>query len=194
MAAKGSPELPDFPLRVGRVARAHALRGEVVLQLLRRREHAADLKSLALRRLARPLDVELEHPDETLERHRVTHVRWLDPVRAVLRLEGVEDRDAAEALQGAYLDVDPERLAPELCDAVDACFGARVLDADAGDHLGWVGAIRDNGAQALLEIELDGGGEALVPVVPELVTETGVDEEGRFVRVRPLPGLLEVNR
>lgn len=186
----------EFPYRVGRIARAHGLEGDVVAQLFRRRDHALDPERLAAKRLKRPMPVEIEHADETLEQLFVTRVRWLDPVRVVLRFDGVVDRDAAEDLVGAYLDFDPERLAPELSDEVDRCFDARVLDADSGRRLGEVEAIRDNGAQALLELRLEGDEEpsALVPVVPELVVEIGADDEGRWVRLRPLPGLLEVNR
>lgn len=183
-----------FTYRVGRIGRPHGLRGELVLQLFRRRDRS-DVVGPRWVRLRAALEAELEHPDERLERVRVTHIRWVDPLRTVLRLDGVQDRLAAERLLGCYFDLDPGRLVPELNDDVDGCFGARVLDAESGTLLGSVFAIRDNGAQPLLEIVLAGREEpsALVPVVPELVPEIDSDAGGRYVRIRPLPGLLEVN-
>ncbi|MEL6186684.1 MAG: hypothetical protein AAFU79_18850 [Myxococcota bacterium] len=181
----------DFPYRIGRVARAHGLKGDVVLQLFRRRVRDAYADGWV--RLSPPFPAELEHLDERLERVSVTHLRWLDPLRVVLRVSGWSDREAAERRIGTYLDAHPEHLPSALTDPVDACFEARALHAESGEPLGEVIAIRDNGAQALLELELEGGAEALVPYVPELVVEVGTDEAGRFVRILPLPGLLEVN-
>lgn len=194
-----SAEAPyEYAYRLGRIARAHGVRGEVVVQLFRRRAEVAGSEGQRWVRLRRPLPVEIEHLDERLEHRFVTHVRWLDPLRVVMRFSGLSDRARAEAMVGAYVDVDPSHLAPEVHDAIDACFDARVLDADTGALLGWVEAIRDNGAQALLEIRLEGDEEdaepALVPVVPEIVAAIEADAEGRLVRIRPIPGLLEVNR
>lgn len=181
----------DFPYRIGRIARAHGLKGDVVLQLFRRR--IRDDYPTVFARLSPPFEVELEHLDERVERLQVTHLRWLDPLRLVLRWAGDPDRTDAERRVGTYLDAHPDRLPSLLVDPVDACFEARAIHAQTGASLGEVVAIRDNGAQALLELELPSGGEALVPCVPELVVEIGADAEGRFVRIAPLPGLLEVN-
>ena len=189
-----SGEALDFPYRTGRIARAHGLKGDVLVQFFRRREHAADPKKCKMLKLRHPLLAELEFQDESLERVEVTHIRWLDPIRAVLRLSECQDRDTAEQLVGAYFDVDPERLALELHDDVDACFEARAIDADSGRSLGEVIRITDNGAQALLELEMSEGETALIPVVGELVVKVGRDNNGRFVHIRPLPGLLEANR
>ncbi|MBX2813201.1 MAG: hypothetical protein KTR25_15410 [Myxococcales bacterium] len=185
----------DFAYRIGRVSRSHGLGGEVLVQFFRRRELALQSEYCRWRRLRRRLSVELEYADETIQPMEVTHVRWIDPLRAVLRIAACEDRTAADRLVGAYVDVDPGTLVPELHDDVDQCFDARVLHAESGQHLGMVRRITDNGAQALLEIDLLEGGQALVPVVPDIVVEIGCDAEGRrSVTVLPLPGLFEANR
>lgn len=183
-----------FPHRIGRVARAHGLRGEVLVQMFRRRALGADPARMKFRKLTRPLEVEVEYPDERLERLHVSHVRWVDPIRVVLRITELQDRDEAEALAGCYLDIDPEQPSPALLDDIDGAFGARALDADDGRVLGEIFAIRDNGAQALFELTLDADPEqsALVPVVEDFVAEIGRDDAGRFVRLRLIDGLLEV--
>lgn len=184
-------EVP-FPYRVGRLSRPHGLRGEVVAQLFRRRDHAADPKRQRWLPLKPPLAVEIEDRTEALERLTVTHVRWLDPIRVVLRVAELTDRDHAEARIGAYLDIDPARLNDALHDEVDRCFEAEVRHAETGELLGEVFAIRDNGAQALLEIELAADGSmALVPYVPAFVEGVEAEGDSRVVRIRPIPGLLE---
>lgn len=187
-------ETDTYPYRIGRVARPHGLKGDVVLQLFRRRGFGAHGEDHRLQRLDPPWSAEVEREDGRVDEVQVTHARWLDPIRLILRLRGVADRTAAEGLVGVYFDAHPDQLPEWIADPVDACFEARAVHAESGEALGEVVAIRDNGAQALLEIELVDGALALVPFVAEMVVEVGVDEKGRFVRVQPLPGLLEVNR
>lgn len=167
----------------------------MLVQFFRKRELALQPECARWRRLRRHLPIELEHPDETIQHMEVTHVRWVDPIRAVLRIAGFEDRTLAERLVGAYVDIDPESWSPELHDEIDQCFDARVLHAESGEHLGDVRIITDNGAQAILEVDLLDGGQAMVPVVPGIVMDIGRDSEGRrTVKIMPIPGLLEANR
>lgn len=186
----------EFPYRVGRLARARGLQGELVLQFFRRRDLADRPEHLRWMRLKPSLPFEIEHQDERMERGRVTHVKWLDPLRVSLRVEGWDSREAAERRVGAYFDVDPSQLPAQLFDDVDLCFEARALDADSGALIGEVVAVRDNGAQALLEVMLADHPEdamALIPAVAPLMADSGVDEGGRWVRINVIPGLLEAN-
>ena len=182
---------PPFPYRIGRVARPHGLRGELMVQLFRRRDLALDEARHHWRRLKHPQLVELEDELERLERLTLTHIRWLDPIRVVLRFAEIGDRTEAEARIGSYLDLDPEGLRPELNDEVDRCFLAEVRHAETDAVLGQVVAIRDNGAQALLEVETpDEGERVLVPFVPAFVVEVhALPGEPRRVRLSPIPGL-----
>ena len=125
---------------------------------------------------------------------RLMRIRWLDPTRAVVHLKGIDDRDTAEAVMGAFVDLDPERLPMGLTDEVDAVFGATAVIDETGDPLGEITNIRDNGAQAILQIGDEPG--ILVPWVDAFIA--GVDEPEepaapKRVRIRPIPGLLEAN-
>lgn len=178
-----------FVYRIGRILRAHALRGDVVIQRFR----AVDVPSEALksRRIKTEAPLLLERDDWASGRlTALSRIRWIDPTRAVVQLDGIDDRDSAEALQGAFVDLDPARLPVGLTDEVDAVFGATAIHDETGDVLGEVEDIRDNGAQAILQIGDEPG--VLVPWVEAFIAGVEPGPPVR-VRIRPIPGLLEAN-
>ncbi len=127
-------------LDVGRVVRAHGLRGEVVVDLWTdRTERLAPGSVLSSAR--GPLTV------ESAARHQD---RWL------VRFEGVVDRAGAEALRGVVLRA--ERLEDPSVIWVDQLFGAEVVER--GVVRGRVVSVEANPASDLLV--LDTG--ALVPL------------------------------
>lgn len=135
---------PAERLEVGRVVKAHALTGEVVVHPVTNRPErfraGAVLWVGAERRVvasARP------HRD-----------RWL------VRFEGVDDRDAAEALRGAVVSAEPLGEPPPGEVWVHEVVGAEVR-LRSGAVVGRVVAVQANPAHDLLV--LDGG--ALVPMV-----------------------------
>lgn len=111
MTAKSSPPL----IEIGRVARAHGVRGEVRVAL--HWEHSDSLSHVD--------EVVLTAKGKTLGTFEVRAARPVD--RAVLlTLVGVHDRDRAEALRGALVSVARDQLPPledgeyYLCDLVGA--------------------------------------------------------------------------
>lgn len=113
----------------------------------------------------------------------------------LVRLEGVKDRDAAQALHGVRLYVERAAL-PEPEDA-EAFYhadlvGLRVEDA-AGRLLGRVKAVENHGAGDLLEVEAPagqgGGGTLLLPFTRRVVPL--VDLAGGRLVVEP-PAEVEV--
>ncbi|MPZ73973.1 MAG: 16S rRNA processing protein RimM [Nitriliruptorales bacterium] len=106
--------------------------------------------------------------------------------RQVMRFEGVQTRDAAEALRGTVLRVARNRI-PLAEDAFwsDELLGREVTD-DSGDVVGVIEATLDGAAHDYLVVARPDGGEVLVPAVAELV-DVGPDR----IVVRPLPGLLD---
>ena len=149
-------------LEVGRVGRAHGIRGEVAVTLVTDR-------------------VERVAPGATLwAEERRLEVRSSRPHqgRFLVHFDGVSDRSAAEALQGAVLTAEPLHDPAALW--VHELVGAEVVAVD-GARLGVVAAVEANPASDLLV--LDGGG--LVPL-----TFLVRAEEGRLV-VDPPAGLLD---
>jgi 16S rRNA processing protein RimM len=165
--------LPRYSYRIGRVLRAHGLSGDVIVQLFRPR-------ALSEKR------IRAKHPQPVLVSERELALEWaqaIGPDRAIVHLTGIADRDAAEALEGAYLDVDPKQLPALLTDEIDRLFGLEAIDTE-GRPIGPILDIRDNGAQALLVI---GEKEILVPA--PFVRELRGDQ----VVIDAPEGLLDLN-
>ena len=83
---------------------------------------------------------------------------------AVARIEGVNERSAAEALRGSLVEVDRAALPPlEEGEYYHTdMIGLAAVDRD-GDAIGTVVAVENYGAGDLLEIERDSGKRALIP-------------------------------
>ena len=107
----------------------------------------------------------------------------------IFALEGVEDREAAQALKGAELLLDEDELKPLAAGEYfrDDLIGCEVVDL-AGDFLGRVSGLIETGANDVMEVAT-GHGPALVPMTAEVVRE--VDTQARLIRIAPLPGLFE---
>ena len=155
-------------LVVGRVGRAHGLRGEVAVTFSSNRPERS-APGAVLFAGARELVVEASRPHQG---------------RVLLRFAGVGDRSAAEALLGVELTAVPLGDEVELADDelwVHEVVGAEVHDR-AGAVLGRVAAVEANPAHDLLV--LDGG--ALVPMVFVVEQRDGV------VVIDPPDGLFDL--
>jgi 16S rRNA processing protein RimM len=134
-------------LEVGRVGRPHGLRGEVSVTFVSNRPERT-APGAVLRAGDRVLVV------ETARRHQD---KWL------VRFEGVDDRNAAEALRGTVLTAQPLAASSALADDefwVHELIGSAVVDT-TGRALGRVVGVEANPAHDLLVLDTD----ALVPMV-----------------------------
>ena len=108
----------------------------------------------------------------------------------IAKVEGIEDRDAAEALKGTRLYVDRAALPePEAEEYYHSDLIGLAVELKGGAVLGQVKAILDSGAGDLLEVALPRRRTVMVPFTKEVVPE--VDLEGGRLVVNPPPGLLE---
>jgi len=154
-------------LEVGRITKAHGLRGEVVVDLL------SDYPDV---RLATGSQLWAGSEALVVLAARTHQGRWL------VHFEGVGDRTAAERLAGRTLSGeafdDPDAL------WVHELVGAKVVEERSGADRGLVVAVLANPAHDLLE--LDGG--QLVPIVFVRSFEAGV------VTIDPPDGLFDLDR
>jgi 16S rRNA processing protein RimM len=160
-------------IAVGRVTRAHGVKGEVAVLPLSQVESRFEAGSrLLVEGLDHTLTVEASRP----HRHRL-----------LVRFDEILGRDQAEALQGRYLLVDAEE-APPLPDGEfwpHQLVGCEVV-IEGGRSLGHVREVIHTAANDVWVAE-GPDGEVLVPALREVVTN--VDLGTRRVEVRAVPGL-----
>lgn len=154
---------------LGRIAGAHGIKGDVLVET-----HTADARDIAA---YGPLTGERGQPAFNLRVRRVTHKG------VIAHIDGVEDRDGAEALKGVGLYVARERLSnpePGAYYHVDLV-GLAAVD-EKGRALGSVVSVQNFGAGDLLEIALTASRKTeLVPFTNAFVPE--VDMEARRIVV-----------
>lgn len=176
-------------LTIGYVAGAHGIRGGLRVQL-------HDTDSEALRDGMSIWLVPPERSNKPPQSVRIVDLEFVPGKagRVRLNLEGLTDRDAAEALKGFSIEVEREALPPLADDEfylVDAVGLAVERERDGTvESLGVVTGLGTNGAQDLFEIEWkDERGKPhpwLLPVVPHFIRD--IDDRRVLVEV-PL-GLL----
>jgi len=171
---------PPARLVVGRVLRPHGVHGEL----------AVDVLSDAPDRFSPGAELGAGDPagDGPLRLVTVTAAR-LHLGRLLVRLEGVEDRDAAGELRGSLLSIPMEAARPLAADEFwpHQLVGLAVVDRD-GRRRGRVADVVPGTAHDLLAVALPNGERRLVPAVAALVT---VELAAGRVLVDAVPGLLD---
>lgn len=108
---------------------------------------------------------------------------------ALLKLEGVEDPEAAVLLRNRVLYADRKDFHLEKgCYFVQDLLGMKVLDADSGREYGALTDVLKTGANDVYEVTRDGK-QWLIPAIPDVVVKTDVDA-GELV-IRPLKGIFD---
>ncbi len=159
---------------IGRIARAHGLRGELGVQIRTDEPERRFAPGSSVVCGGRTLTV-------ASSRHHSG--------RLLVSFEQVTDRTAAEALHGSVLEahVDPADLPDDPEEFYDHQLVG--LEARRGDTVvGTVTAVLHLPDQDTLAVDVDGR-EVLIPFVTELVPV--VDVTGGFVTVADVPGLLD---
>ena len=162
---------PENPIQLAVIGAAHGIRGEV-----RVKTFTDDPLAIA--------DYGLLY-DGQGKAYEVLEARSAKTV-VVVRFKGVNDRNAAEALNGTELFIDRSQLPDDELDE-DEFFqtdliGLEALDAD-GKSYGVVSALFDFGGGDLIELSLKGKRPMLIPFTEAAVPE--IDFEKGTIRVDP---------
>lgn len=171
---------PDLPQTVviGRVRRAHGVRGEVLVEVLSDIPH----------RFRAGADIQVA---DRFGKRRTMTIDSASGATRLLRLKfrGVEDRDAAAVLRGARLEVarDEVPAAPEGSYYFFELVGCSCADEKVG-RLGRVTDVIEDGGGLLLQIESPRG-ELLVPFVRSYLRR--VDIADRRIELSLPEGLVE---
>jgi 16S rRNA processing protein RimM len=165
---------------VGRIARAHGIRGQVIVNL------ETDFPETRFQPGAE-LFIERGGEVSTL---RLTTVRFHRD-RPVVGIEGVATMNDAEALAGSELRVPADQLAPLPPGTFyrHDLVGCRVETRD-GQAVGTVSAVEGTMAGSRLVID-SARGEILIPLANDICTT--IDVDGKRIVVEPPEGLLDLN-
>jgi 16S rRNA processing protein RimM len=170
----------DGMAMVGRIARAHGIRGQVIVNLdtdfpEERFQPGAEL-FISRDGAAAPLTI--------------TTVRFQQG-RPVIGLRGVDDMNAATALAGAELRVPREWLAPLPAGTFyrHDLVGCQV-ETSAGRRIGVVASVEGDLGGSRLVVDT-AGGELLVPLATEICPT--IDPAAKRIVIEPPEGLLELN-
>ena len=176
------PEGAKTQLRVGRLVKAHGLKGALKLEL-----YTDDPAG----RFAPGASFTLQVPESSAWHGKtltVREFRWMN-THPVAFFEGVDDRDAAEGLVKAILWIDADATAQPTEE--DAWYDHQLVGLDVvrdGSVVGTIVRVEHLPAQDLLIVKA-GENEIMVPFVAAIVPE--VDVQAGRVTVPPPPGLFE---
>ncbi|MDT5099694.1 MAG: rRNA processing protein RimM [Mycobacterium sp.] len=171
-------------LVVGRVVKAHGVSGEVVVEVRTDDPDTRFAPGAQLRAQPRGGGPQRMYIVDSAREHSG---------RMLVRLAGVADRTAAEALRGSVFLVDTEDLPP--IDDPDEFYdhqleGLRVVTTD-GQLVGTVKEVLHTAAGELLSVTAETGAEVLVPFVGAIVTEVSL--QSQTIEIDPPQGLLELD-
>ena len=165
---------PRF-LVIGRVIRPHGIRGD-----LRVESHTDTLERFYL--------IEKVYFDEDDgEPLLVENVR-LHQKRILLKLKGVEDRNAAESLRHSWLYIPMDEAIPLEEDEyfLYQLIGLKVVNQD-GDVLGEISDVLETKANNVFIVK-DVEHEHLIPDIPEVIKE--INFANNIMKIDELPGLI----
>jgi 16S rRNA processing protein RimM len=177
-----SAKRPESGLRVGRLLKAHGLKGAIKLELY--------TDDPALRFVSGSVYT-LQVPDESPwvgKTVTLKELKWYND-QAVVFLDGIDDRDAAESLVKAILWVDEDQDSRPVEE--DAWYDYQLIGLTVrrnGHAVGTITRVDHFPSQDLLIIDT-GEAEVLVPFVKAIVTS--VDIEAGTMDIDPPIGLFE---
>ncbi|MDY6870789.1 MAG: ribosome maturation factor RimM [Actinomycetota bacterium] len=169
-------------LVIGRVAKAHGVTGELVVEVRTDDPDARFVPGARLRGRG-PRGAERAFVVESVRPH---------DGRLLLRLDGVADRTAADALRGTVFLVGSGDLPPiedpdEYYDHQLEGLLVRTVD---GVDVGTVAEVLHTAAGELLSVKTPGGAEILVPFVTAIVPRVSLADG--LVEIDPPEGLLDL--
>ena len=170
-------------LVVGRIAKAHGVTGEVVVDVRTDDPHDRFVRGKSLRGRSSRGGGERTFVIDAVREHGG---------RLLLRLSGITDRDAADALRGTLFLVQSDELPPisepdEYYDHQLEGLTVRTVD---GADIGTVAEVLHTAAGELLSVKTPEGAEVLVPFVTSMVPSVSLADG--LIEIDPPEGLLDL--
>lgn len=168
----------DGLVSLGKIVRPHGIRGEVRVFLFTERPHAFE----------RSASVWIQKAEDEPEERSVERVRFAGS-HAIVKFFGIDDRNASEALRGAFVAL-PEDALPPFPEGTYAVSDLVGLEVRTTNHevVGTLVDVLHMPAHDVYVVDRDGR-ECLIPAVCEFVKRVAV-EEG-LIEIHVIEGLLE---
>ena len=168
-------------LVVGRIAKAHGVTGELVVDV--RTDDPDDRFTVGKR-------MRLKQPRAGTDTTVVVESVRPHAGRLLIRLEGCNDRNGADALRGGLFIVDSADLPPieDPDEFYDHQLEGLAVRTVGGDAVGTVAEVLHTPGGELLSIRTDTDDEVLVPFVSEIVPRVSLAEG--VIEIDPPEGLL----
>jgi len=168
-------------LVVGRVVKAHGITGEVVVDVRTDDPESRFAPGTSLRARAKG----------GAERPLTVAAARQHGGRLLVRLDGVADRDSADALRGALFLVDSADLPPieDPDEFYDHQLEGLRVRTTAGVEVGTVAEVLHTAAGELLSVRTEDG-EVLVPFVGAIVASVSLADQ--VIEIDPPEGLLDL--
>lgn len=163
-------------IKIGRIVNAVALRGEVkVYNYAGTKERYKKLERIIA---------------GDGREYRIEKVRYQQEM-VILKLEGIDDRNAAEAMKNKDVFITEDDLEELPCDTfyIKDLIGMEVIDEESGKRLGRLKDVLQPSAQDVYVVERQEGGDILIPAVSEFIRDVSLKE--RTISVRLIEGMAE---
>jgi len=166
-------------LTIGTIVNVHGVRGEV--KVLPETDDINRFKKLKT--------VELLS-NEVRKTVKVESVK-LQNKFAILKLEGIDDRDVADTYRGVEVQVERKNAVrlPEDSYYIGDIMGCKVVEED-GSNLGIIDDIFNNVGSDIYCIKTESGKTIMLPAIKDTIIN--VDIENNLIVVRLLPGLRDI--
>ena len=167
---------PEEVYRIGRIGKAHGVKGEVTLLFDDDIFDRVDADDLVL------------EVDGILVPFFIEEYRFRSDTTALMKFEDIDSQQRARELTNCDVYF-PRALADDDPDApLSLAFlvGFNIVDASTGTSVGRIAAIDDSTLNLLFELE-DG---TLIPAAEELIT--AIDQEGKTITIALPEGLLDL--
>lgn len=179
-------------LLIGEIVNVHGVRGALKVRPLT--DHPARFSKLDEVDVIMPGNASKKAPDGRMiesGKYKVLSAS-VSGEFVLLKLGGIYDRDTADLLRGAQLEIPREKAItlPKDSYFIGDLIGCSVYDTDSGELLGTVSDVFQTGSNDVYAITMPDKKEIMIPAIAQVVKE--VDIEKGTVKVHLLPGLKEV--
>lgn len=167
-------------IKIGKIVNAVGLKGELkVYSYSDYKERFEELDSI--------------FAGEEQEEYEIENVRYQKDM-VILKLEGVSDRNQAEAMKDKDIFIAEEDLRelPAGTFYIKDLIGLKAIDDTDGTEIGCVTDVTQNTPQDIYVIKTAAGGQVLIPAVKEFVKE--INPQEGYIKITPIPGLIDLGK